>query len=240
MKMVEEYNKGEHLWLMLLDGRIQLDGTVVPVFTDQFHEGNIPGIGMMIDGGVGTTSEIIGQASAPLPEDHPYHDELKPDEKFVQERIKVMQKPMTTTLIIWAVDRDSRQRIHNQMIDILQMACDFNYSCCVKFNRLDNKCSQTGNQCDALNEPKNRYSIQGKCPFLDVKDKNDPNFRGPETWMNKLGIFFNMQSVRKEDMTEDLASTPELYRCDQLIDGYSIEIRSVKVHPICKVEILEE
>lgn len=194
---------------------------------------DIPCITFNIQSGIGIENRQIRMLRNPLPEDNPYFDETNEDEEYVNEYTIRHQEKRRLTINIWAYDTPTRDCIFRQVKNIISLAINGYYGACA--NYFEGNCETTGNECDATSEI-NRFSVQGKCPYLDITDEGDENYRGPENIFSKYGINKDRIFPRSPQFLVDSAVQPALYRVMWDLDIEVQESITYRTIPICAYE----
>lgn len=231
------YEPLKYCFYKILENKIEFpEGEAIPVLTQFSPEAHPYALTIVQQGGVGETKSSVTGILSPLDEDHPYYDEENPDEKYLQTRR--IKTPSTKVLSLhgWAKSAVGRDSIFEQMKACIREALSFNYKYCANFK--EGKCSTTDEDCDATTVV-NRFSISGKCPYLDVTDEDDVNYRNPSTYFELCGVRMNLK-LHGVKFIEETDSVPETYRFIQDITVTVEEVTDIPVAPICEVTVEDE
>lgn len=226
-------------FLELLENKITINGTPVPFLTQFYPEDTRPCVTLFMEGGSGVTSEETRFKNTPLDEDHPYYDEENPDEPYLQEVKEISYTSKTIQLQIWCNERDERDTILYQIKEIFKKLANRHYTTCKNYDPTGTLCTVTDELCDAITS-NNRYGVQKKCPFMDIEDPEDANYRNPQSILEKYGIRHTSLNPREPTELLDLNPVPEEWRLAWIIDFVIAEEYSKKVNPVCDIECIAD
>lgn len=223
----------------ILDGKILINNTPIEVITEEPPLPTLDCINLVERGGVAEDNTKVFDVSEPLPEDHPYYDPTNPDELYVQKLQRRRDQKASIDIHIWANTSSERDNVIKQIMEIIAEAVMFNYKYCMNYDTPTTVCSTTKNPCDAITN-KNAYGIQGKCPFANITDAEDPNYRGPATYFDPGNINIFLIAVRSEQNVDDLSTIPETYHSVLPIDFEVTIVNEVPVNPLCAIDTSSE
>lgn len=236
MVNLENVSRGKWLLYTLLENRPTLDGVIIPVRIIFSPPGTLPAITMSESAGPAPDNMKTGGLMTPLPEDHPYFDPENPGEKYCTKRVFQEKSRTKVSLHCWAYSDKEAVILANQVRSIIKSAGRMHYQFCTKYDRENGHCLTTGEECDAITV-NNRFSVNGKCPYLDITDEDSPKYRGPDNYFNLTGISSDLIKIGGNESIADLQAPKPEYRRVIEFDMEVDETEEVPVNPICKVEI---
>lgn len=219
----------------IFGSNISIRGTTVPVLTEEPPAAGDFSINLVERGGNPEDNTMIFRVMEPLPSDHPYYDPNNPGELYNVASQRRTDQKSVMDIHIWAKVSSDRDMIVRQIITILNEAVMFNYKYCVNLNTTSNICSTTNETCDAIGNT-NRFGIQGKCPYADITDPTNPNYRNPSTYFDMGSISPFLVAVRGEQNVDDLSTVRETYHSVLPVDYIAIIINEVQVNPVCEID----
>jgi hypothetical protein len=101
--------------------------------------------------------------------------------------------------------------------DIMENVLMGNYQYCDKYNPTTQLCSTTSKKCDAI-IIKNVYGTEGLCPYLDITDSSDPDYRNPSNYFVISGIRDESVKLRTKAKVDQLNFTPPIYHSNLTFD----------------------
>jgi len=174
----------------ILKGNITYDGEVVPVLTT-YPPGDVtPSISMSVDGGQVALSTYY---------------EYNPDNNT---KTLVEERERTMTLHFWANNIDEKDFIVARTRELITRAEMGDYHTCVNYDPTTTMCATSKGVCDAITFV-NAYSMEGKCPFMEVTDPGDANYRNPDTPYHQNNIVHVRMRTRQN--ADQLTIYPEMY-----------------------------
>lgn len=218
----------------ILYNNIPIDNTPVEVLIEYPPLDTTDCITMELSGGIMGDVRVAGAELHPLPPDHKYYDPKHPDELyntkvFVSETVHAV-----LNIHIWSNTGEKNSTIVHGIKKCINMALNHHYSYCTNFDN-QNICSTTGKLCDAI-KIKNHLSIRGICPYSEVRDKNDPNYRGPDNVFNQNLIIPDSCKIRPEQNVDDLGASPPVYHTVIPLDLVYEDKTVNDIHPVCGLE----
>ena len=150
-------------YLQLLQNRIIYDDDIVPVVIKDYWYDTTPCVtisGFSRDKGRYNRQQRT--IFKPLSMDHPLYDEDNPDEKY-PFLAEYQRKEYEIQLNIWCNNEREREEIVNQVREILFLARNHHYSCCINYDRDTHNCMKLGEECKARTNTGYK-GLQGLCP----------------------------------------------------------------------------
>jgi hypothetical protein len=153
---------------------------------------------------------ILQTVSPGSPGSPPYYDPSDPNEEYAKQRIRWDVYDESIVIHVWATTNELRDHIVRNVKDIITSSKECFYPFCDKYNTITGVCSTTSNQCDA---PSGLTfdSIENRCPYPDITDPNDPNYRNPSTYYTDAGIRVESVDVKGETTADQLGIVPPIH-----------------------------
>ena len=234
MDITTDSNPMMYAIVNILGNNILISGITVPVATE---EPPLPGafsINLVERGANPADNTMVFNVMEPLPPTHPYYDPKNPNDLYNTKVQRRTDQKGVMDIHIWAESSSDRDSIVRQIITILNESLMFNYKYCVNLSPL-NICSTTNETCDAIGNT-GRFGIQGKCPYCDIQDPTDSNYRNPSTYYDLGSISPFLVAVRGEQNVDDLSTIRETYHSVLQVDYTAIIVNEVNVNPLCEVD----
>jgi hypothetical protein len=192
----------------------------------------IPSIIVAMESNAEPPVEYVNDYYAPLQSTNTYYDPLNPDE-LVNQGISIRQEShRQITIRITGATSDDRNSIQNQVESLLFAAKHYQYNACLNYDPLTSECSTTEGECDALTSD-NRFAVVGKCPFLDVIDVTDSDYRNPLSVFTLSGIAPNSLRIKPEKPDTLLNISKEIYTSDFFVEFDDVVVYNVSANPVC-------
>lgn len=225
-------------FLTLFNGKIFCESSEdsIPVMSSYPPNRTIPSIGFNTHPGVEGDNQSICMIQEQLDDNHPYYDPEE-DEEYTTGYVLRSRESKRLTVFGYAPNTNIRDCMFYQCRLLLQLAINGDYRACINYE--SGNCSTTGDICDAT-EVRNRFSIQGKCPYLDIDDELNPNYRNPINIFNKYGIVRRRIRPRSPQLIVDSGAEPVLYNFAWDIDLELINVVEYSTMPICNYRIGDE
>jgi len=161
----------------------------------------------MHNGSAGAEKDHIYYRKGPLNIDHPYYDPEHPKINYIKERILRTSVPGAISLHIWGNDLVQKDSLTWQVRQALRKIFMADYTQCKNFD--DGNCKTTGTTCDAIG------TVSRICPFSDVTDVLDVNYRGPGDAFSETNV--HDIEINSPTNLDELGVVPEVYHNSILI-----------------------
>ncbi len=195
-----------------LSRNIELDGTPLNVLTDFSPENEIPCLTMNEEPGLGLveTNTLIEKTGP---------------ESFQKVRIDRYKKAIGTHA--WSQESsEERDYIIAELERVVREAKLAFYNYCANYDVETHLCSTTSQPCDThTGAVNNTPTLEGRCPYPDVKDDQSPRYRNPRSWFTVLGIDAEKFMPRGDNVADELEIIPEIYH-KYVIWDYELVIRT--------------
>lgn len=160
-----------------------------------------------------------------LPEDHPYYDSNSPDEQYMTRFGIRTTVPGSITLHIWGNDKSEKDSLIYQVRKAIKKAMMNDYYQCSNYDYNTDKCKTINDTCDGI-------SNLGKiCPFENVTDVDDSNYRNPSNAFNDNDIHGLV--IQNPQSLDELGVIPEVYHSSILITYKRYEYYMRDTAPLC-------
>jgi hypothetical protein len=236
---VANVNPMTYALVNILDTNILMNNSPIEILTDEPPLPSLDCVNLVERGGTAQNNTKVFDVSEPLPANHPYYNPNNPDDLYVQKLQRRRDQKGSMDIHVWANRSSDRDSVIKQIITVIDEAVMFNYKYCMNYNKTTTICKTTTNPCDALTN-KNAYGVQGKCPFANITDPTDPNYRGPATYFDPGNINIFLIAVRSEQNVDDLSTMPETYHSVLPVDFEVTIVNEVPVNPLCEIDTSSE
>jgi len=230
-----DIHPAKELLIRLLDKRVLNDTTPLEVIDRYEPEDKIPCFTLSITGGSGELDTWFEYNQKPLPTNHPLYNPLNPDEQYATEKILVKRSKKVITLHAWSHDPELREHMVEQCQKHLEKATLCFYQYCVRLQS-DGTCTTTNEDCDAPLKL-TPHSVEGRCPYPDVTDEDDVNYRNPQTYFELLGIPIEFFRLRGDEDIDELTLTPPIYHTAIPIDYIQENRTVIETAPLGDVDV---
>lgn len=230
-----DIHPGKELLIRLLDGRVLNDTTPLEVIDRYEPEDKIPCYTISVTGGPGELETWFEYNLKPLPITHPLYDPENPDEQCATEKIQVKRSRKVITLHIWSHDAELREHMVEQAIKHLDKAGLGCYQYCTRLDS-DGICQTTDEDCDAPLKL-TLYSVEGRCPYPDVTDEEDVNYRNPQSYFELLGVPVEFFKLRGDEDIDELTLNPVVYHTAIPIDYIQENRLVIETAPVGEVDV---
>ena len=154
----------------------------------------------------------------------PYNPD-KPDVEYCREKIRWDILDEGIVLHVWAHSNEVRDHIIMKVKHLITQAKMNDYRFCTKYQPSNGECITTMKSCDApLKQTVD--SIENRCPYPQVTDPADPNYRDPKTYFEMTGIRLENLILRGQSTADQLGITPPIYHTtlsyDYIRDEYMV------------------
>lgn len=215
---------GTFLFNKLLNNRIMINSTPVPVNTeytptDEFAtNADLTEINLNGGGGEGKIGSFIFNQTITLTSDNPYYDPTNPGRQYAAQKVRWSVYKESIEVHIWSHYNRYRDHVVTSIVDdIMENVLMGNYQYCDKYNPTTQLCSTTSKKCDAI-IIKNVYGTEGLCPYLDITDSSDPDYRNPSNYFVISGIRDESVKLRTKAKVDQLNFTPPIYHSNLTFD----------------------
>lgn len=185
----------------------------------------------MYDAGTGNETNYYYYRKTTLPKNHPHYDPAHPNELYITERVLHTVLYGAISLHIWGNNTPQKDSLIYQVRLAIKKIFMGDYSQCTNYD--NGNCKTTGKTCDAISV-KNAYGISNMCPYLDVIDINDPNYRNPDDAFGEHNMH-GFEIGHPQDLDE-LGVVPEVYHSSILITYYRDEEYVTPTAPYCEYQ----